>query len=216
MALCPEARLNTPPESQPGTASLTFPGRDNALMLGRLDFHGISAAAGSACRSAGDEPSHALLAMGLSPEEARSTLRLSFGRDFSRRDLRRLLSVFRLILAGEGGDGVTILRPRDVTLDFLAQRDLVVIHVKRLPGGTPPLPGSRVAALGDRAFWEGLRPAGPLFLTCEVGYDAPMTAWRLSRRGLGELSALALGLRALRRTRPELWAAGAMEGGDGS
>ena len=44
-----------------------------------LDLDGLAASAGSACHSGSTKPSGVLLAMGLSPEEARSTLRLSLG-----------------------------------------------------------------------------------------------------------------------------------------
>ncbi len=50
-----------------------------ALVLG-LDAEGIAASSGSACSSMVGEPSHVLLAIGLRPEEARGSLRLSLGK----------------------------------------------------------------------------------------------------------------------------------------
>ncbi|MDR1309181.1 MAG: cysteine desulfurase [Deltaproteobacteria bacterium] len=209
LELHPGTQLNSPPgrESQPGTVSVTLPGFDNAFLLGQLDYHGISVAAGSACRTGANEPSHVLLAMGLSAEQARSTLRLSFGPDFSKKDLRYLLDVFRIVLAGQESRAIDVILPGSVTEDFIFRKDLTIVHVKRFPGlkGPRPLPGSRVIALGDKPAWEGVNPPGPVFLTCEVGYDAPIMAWSLRRRGLRDLSVLALGLWGLKLGRPDLW-----------
>jgi cysteine desulfurase len=207
--MCPEAVFNSPPgdQGQPGTVSLTLPGRDNSFLLGQLDFHGIRAAAGSACSTGANEPSHVLLAAGLSPEDARSTLRLSFGHDFSKKDLAYLLKVFRIILKGDEGRDIAIIRPSEIDEDFLFQKDLTIIRVKRYPRlpGPRSLPGSLVIPLNDTKSWDSLNPRGPVFLTCDVGYDAPIIAWSLRRRGVSRLSVLALGLWGLRLSRPELW-----------
>jgi cysteine desulfurase len=45
-----------------------------------LDFRGIAASSGSACTSGSLEPSHVLRAIGVPPELARGTVRLSLGR----------------------------------------------------------------------------------------------------------------------------------------
>jgi cysteine desulfurase len=63
----------------PGTLSVTFPGADGEALLVALDLEGICASAGAACTSGSSKPSHVLSAMGLSPDEARGTLRLSLG-----------------------------------------------------------------------------------------------------------------------------------------
>jgi cysteine desulfurase len=209
LELCPEMILNSPPgqDCQPGTLSLTFPGRDNAFMLGQLDFHGVTAAAGSACATGANEPSHVLTAIGLSPEIARSTLRLSFGHDFSKKDLKYLLKTFKKTLSGEESEEIFVIRPSQVTEDLILQKGLTIIHVKRFPKlkGPRPLPGSRVIALNDGPAWDALRPDGPVLLTCEVGYDAPIMAWSLKRRGLKNLSVLAMGLWGLKLGQPDLW-----------
>jgi len=63
----------------PGTLSVTFPGADGEALLVALDLEGVCASAGAACTSGSATPSHVLSAMGLSPAEARGTLRLSLG-----------------------------------------------------------------------------------------------------------------------------------------
>ena len=58
--------------------NLRFDGIDGQTLLLLLDSKGICISAGSACRSHESEPSHVLLAMGLSEEAARNSIRISF------------------------------------------------------------------------------------------------------------------------------------------
>ncbi|MDO8473535.1 MAG: cysteine desulfurase NifS [Dehalococcoidia bacterium] len=63
----------------PNNASMIFRGLDGELLLRALDAAGIAASSGSACTSGSLEPSHVLLAMGISPEDSLGSLRLSLG-----------------------------------------------------------------------------------------------------------------------------------------
>lgn len=65
----------------PNNVHITLPGADNERLLVELDEQGILAAAGSACSASDEEPSHVLRAMGISDDDARSSLRLTMGRD---------------------------------------------------------------------------------------------------------------------------------------
>jgi cysteine desulfurase len=208
-SILPNITINSPPTHycQPGTISITFPGYDNAFLLGQLDFHGISVAAGSACRTGANEPSHVLLALGLTAEEARSTLRFSFGHNFSSSDLTYLIKVLKIVLTGDEKNEINVIKPNDISESFIFQPDLTIIHIKRYPKlpGPTPLPGSRVMALGDRKSWDNLDYPQNLFLTCEVGYDAPIIGWSIKKRGRKNISVLALGLWGLKFAQPELW-----------
>lgn len=65
----------------PGKAiNLRFDGVDAQTLLLALDSKGVCISAGSACRSHESEPSHVLTAMGLTAEEARSSVRVSFSK----------------------------------------------------------------------------------------------------------------------------------------
>lgn len=64
----------------PNTTNLRFHGIEGEAMVIALDLRGFAVSSGSACSSGSVEPSHVLLAMGLSPEEARSSIRFSLGR----------------------------------------------------------------------------------------------------------------------------------------
>ncbi len=80
LSAIPGARLNGAGAPRlPGTLSITLPGCDAEALLMAMDLDGVCASAGSACHSGSTRPSGVLLAMGLSPDEAKATLRLSLG-----------------------------------------------------------------------------------------------------------------------------------------
>lgn len=62
------------------TTNLSFAAAGGEALVIALDLQGIACSTGAACSSGAVEPSHVLLAIGLSPEEARSSLRFSLGR----------------------------------------------------------------------------------------------------------------------------------------
>lgn len=63
----------------PNTSHIAVPGVEGESLLIRLDVAGFAVSTGSACSSGTVEPSKTLLAMGLSRDEALSSLRISFG-----------------------------------------------------------------------------------------------------------------------------------------
>ncbi|HVB87260.1 MAG TPA: cysteine desulfurase family protein [Candidatus Dormibacteraeota bacterium] len=64
----------------PNTSNITFRGAGGEALLIALDLQGIACSTGAACSSGSTEPSHVLLAAGLSHDDARSSLRFSLGR----------------------------------------------------------------------------------------------------------------------------------------
>jgi cysteine desulfurase len=62
------------------TLNVSFPGLDGEGLLINLDLAGVCASSGSACMVGSIVPSHVLLAMGVAPEIARSTVRFSLGK----------------------------------------------------------------------------------------------------------------------------------------
>jgi cysteine desulfurase len=78
LAAIPKTHINgTTTHRAPNTTNLRFENVDAESLLIALDMQGIAASFGAACQSGATEPSHVLLAMGLTPTEARSSLRLS-------------------------------------------------------------------------------------------------------------------------------------------
>lgn len=72
----------------PSVLNLRFDGIRNEDFLYNMDLKGICVAAGSACASASVKPSHVLTAMGLTEEQARSSVRFSFGKNNTEEEIR--------------------------------------------------------------------------------------------------------------------------------
>jgi len=80
----PHARVNgSRARRTPNTTNLTLPFIEGESMVIALDLKGIAGSTGAACSSGAVEPSHVLTAIGLAPEDARATLRLSLGHQTS-------------------------------------------------------------------------------------------------------------------------------------
>ncbi len=102
----PGLRLNGPVTGRIGnTLNLTFPGVLGESLLIALDLEGVEVSMGSACAAGAVEPSHVLLAMGLSAAEARSSLRLSLGWNTTSDDVERaseiIVRVWRRVAESE-------------------------------------------------------------------------------------------------------------------
>lgn len=79
----------------PGNANISFKGIDAGELLLKLDSYGICASAGSACTSGSLEPSHVLLAIGLKEDYAQGALRVSFGKDNNKEDVKYLIDCIK-------------------------------------------------------------------------------------------------------------------------
>jgi cysteine desulfurase len=92
----PDARVNGPVDAALRLANnlnVTVPGVDGETVLFNLDLAGIAASAGSACTTGNTEPSHVLLAMGMSAEACRSSLRFTVGWSNTEEQIDRALQV---------------------------------------------------------------------------------------------------------------------------
>jgi len=77
----PSVRINGDAKWRiPNTTNLAFAGASGESLVIALDLQGVACSTGAACSSGAVEPSHVLLAIGLSPDDARSSLRFSLGR----------------------------------------------------------------------------------------------------------------------------------------
>lgn len=79
----------------PNYATAAFAGRRGEDLVMALDLAGIAASSGSACASGSLDPSHVLLAMGLSLDEAQGSLRLTVGYDTETVDVERMFHVLQ-------------------------------------------------------------------------------------------------------------------------
>lgn len=83
----------------PNNVHVTLSGQDNERILMALDEKSIMAAAGSACAASDEEPSHVLMAMGVSEADARASLRFTMGRGTKLSDIERTVDALAQIIA---------------------------------------------------------------------------------------------------------------------
>jgi cysteine desulfurase len=89
----PAAVMNGDAENRlANTLNASFPGLDGESLLINLDLAGICASSGSACMVGSVQPSHVLLAMGVAPELARSTVRFSLGKETAAEEIETAIS----------------------------------------------------------------------------------------------------------------------------
>ena len=99
------ARVLGDPEGELGcTTCATFAGCEGQLLLINLDLAGICVSTGAACSAGSLGPSPALLALGLSPEEAGSALRISTGKDTTDAEIDALLAALPEAIARVRGE----------------------------------------------------------------------------------------------------------------
>jgi cysteine desulfurase len=90
----PNTILNGDPKKRlPGNVNVCFKHIEGESILLMLDQLGICASSGSACTSGSLDPSHVLLAIGLPHEIAHGSLRLSFSKDNTQKEVNYLLEV---------------------------------------------------------------------------------------------------------------------------
>ena len=85
-------------EGVPHTVNVRFPGQEGELMLTALDLAGLAVSAGSACSAGSLEPSHVLLAMGLTTQEAGAALRFSLGVGTTAEEIDRTIALVRDVI----------------------------------------------------------------------------------------------------------------------
>ena len=83
----------------PNTTNITFAGIDGEALVIALDLKGLACSTGAACSSGAVEPSHVLMAIGMSADEARGSLRFSLGRHTTREEIAFALEVIPAAVA---------------------------------------------------------------------------------------------------------------------
>lgn len=82
-----------PTKRLPNNANFRFSYIEGESLILNLDMKGVAASTGSACSSTSLEPSHVLMAIGLRPEEAHGSLRLSLGRKNTKDEVDYVISI---------------------------------------------------------------------------------------------------------------------------
>jgi cysteine desulfurase len=100
IAAVPDTHLHGDRERRlPGIVNLRFDGVDGEAVLHELDLAGITVSTGSACSAATPGPSHVLIALGLSPEDAHASVRFSLGEEHEASDVDRIITTTSAVVA---------------------------------------------------------------------------------------------------------------------
>lgn len=82
----------------PSTVNLSFAGAEGEAIILSLDLEGIAVSSGSACSSGATDPSPVLLAIGQTPELAKSSIRFSMGRSTTEADIDHVCEVLPVVI----------------------------------------------------------------------------------------------------------------------
>jgi cysteine desulfurase len=82
----------------PNNANFLFKNIEGESLLLKLDMEGVACSTGSACASGSLQASHVLLSMGIKPENAHGSLRISIGKDNTMKDINHFISVLKKIV----------------------------------------------------------------------------------------------------------------------
>jgi cysteine desulfurase len=99
----------------PNTANLRFEYIEGEALVIALDLKGLAVSTGAACSSGAIEPSHVLTAMGLTPDQARASIRFSLGKQNTAEDVE-----FALALVPE-----TLARLRELSPVYHQKKEVV-------------------------------------------------------------------------------------------
>ena len=101
-----DVRINGGENTLPGIAHFTFAGAEGDALLLLLDAQGVQCSTGSACSAGIAQPSHVLIAMGMAPKIARSSIRFSIGTTTSEKDIDKAISVISEVVSRARAAGV--------------------------------------------------------------------------------------------------------------
>ncbi len=95
----PGTSVNGGANRLPGTVNICFDGIEGEALLFLLDSRGVCVSAGSACASGSLEPSHVLLAIGKTREQAKSSLRFTLSRENTREEIDYAIETTRELVS---------------------------------------------------------------------------------------------------------------------
>ncbi len=204
----PDCVINSPEsESLPNTLSVTFPGVENAGLMGMLDYRGIAVSAGSACSTGEDTPSHVLKAIGVSDQAARETIRISLGHETSSRDIRYTTQVIQDYIEGRISF-VNMLAPAQLNENILFDEKTFILDVR--PGDDRKkfegLPNShQVNPLRVENYLKQLPRDKNILVYCPGGGLSVMISYYLKSKGFKKITNLRGGLDGWRKRRSDLY-----------
>lgn len=206
--VAPDIRIHeAPPDRQlPGTINAAFPGREGIRILAGLDCYEVSVSVGSACTADSIEPSHVLLGMGLSREEALSSIRISMGSTTTRRDISYTAQVLRILAKGDPA-GFAYLDPQHLTEERIRSPrtflvDLRFPHERLL---LPTIPGAKEwSYLNFGRYARQIPRDKDVVLMCSTGVFSLNAGYRLARKGHPSVKVIYGGYSAWKALHPGL------------
>lgn len=206
----PDCVINAPEaegECLPNTLSITFPGVENAALMGMLDYRGVAVSAGSACSTGEDKPSHVLKAIDLSDQAARETIRISLGHSTSRRDIRYVAQVVQDYMEGRT-PYVNMITPAQLNESILFDERTYVLDVRpdddrKKHKGLPN--AHEVNPLSIEKYLDQLPRDKEILVYCPGGGLSFMISYYLKSKGFKHVSNLRGGLDGWRKRRSDLY-----------
>ncbi len=96
----PDSNLNGDAKKRsPNNANFRFRNVEGESLILMLDAYGIAASTGSACSSGSLEPSHVLLSIGLKPEETHGSLRLTLGKNTTKKEIDYVVQTLKKVIS---------------------------------------------------------------------------------------------------------------------
>ena len=206
----PDCVINSPAnesECLPNTLSITFPGVENAGLMGMLDFRGIAVSAGSACSTGEDTPSHVLKAIGLSDQAARETIRISLGDHNSARDIQYMTQVVQDYIEGRTSF-VNMITPAQLNETILFDEQTYILDVRPPDDrkGVKGLPNSHeVNPVYVEKYLKQLPRDKQILVYCPGGGLSVMISYYLKAKGFKRIANLRGGLDGWRKRRGDLY-----------
>jgi rhodanese-related sulfurtransferase len=206
----PDCVMNSPEaedECLPNTLSITFPGVENAGLMGMLDYCGIAVSAGSACSTGEDKPSHVLKAIGVSDQAARETIRVSLGHGTTARDIRYMTQVVQDYVEGRT-PFVNMITPAQLNETILFDEQTYILDVRpsddrRKFKGLPT--SHEVLPFSVEKYLDQFPRDKQILVVCPGGGLSYMISYYLKAKGFKRVSNLRGGLDGWRKRRSDLY-----------
>jgi cysteine desulfurase len=204
----PDVRINECPATHqlPGTVSATFPGKSGIHILAGLDCYEVCVSIGSACTADQIEPSHVLLGMGRSEEDALSTIRISMGTTTTAGDVKYLPKALVDVLQNEP-PGFGWIDPHHLTEEKIRSSKTFIIDI-RYPYErmlSPSVPGANLwSYIGFGRYIKRVPKDKDVIIMCGTGIMSFSSGYRLAKSGHPSVHVVYGGYAAWRALYPDV------------
>jgi len=203
--LWPAVRINQAPadHQMPGTVSVTFPGKSGLSLLAGLDCHQVAVSIGSACTADRIEPSHVLLGMGLSVEDALSTIRVSMGTTTVPADVAYFLWALQRVLRGDPA-GLAWLPPEHLTEEHIRSAFIIDLRMRYERLLAPSIPSATLwSHIGFEKRIKEIPRDREVILMCTTGIFSFEAGYRLAAAGHPQVRVVSGGYEAWKALYPK-------------